>query len=181
MKSFTITTPNKKCDATGEYKNYLLKRLITSYPELVIDGIDTEETPFSYQYIGPNNKIRFGADYYSRCDVAKYTKCRYCPFEYEEENYNLATQFELALKRLDDYAKAKRDYKALYDFRLADGTPVREYNNFIQVGYKLIPKNDLRGYFYNLPKEEKTVINNVIIMINNSTEINAELNANLNL
>lgn len=85
------------------YKNYLLKRLALAYPELLIDGIDTEETPFSYQYIGPNDKIRFGADIYSPCDVAKYRKCTYCP--YKVDNYNLATQFDLAMKKLDDYAK----------------------------------------------------------------------------
>lgn len=170
----TISLPNKKCDKNGIYKNYLLKRLALTYRELLIDGIDTEETPFSYQYIGPSDKIRFGADLYSACDVAKYRKCTYCPFA--EENYSLATQFELAMKKLDDYAKLRRDYrKPLYDFRLPDGTPVKEYGNFIQVGYKLIPKYN-RGYIMSLPCEEKTIINNVIIMINNNTEINASLN-----
>lgn len=169
---FTITTPNKKADSKGVYKNYLLKRLLMSYPELVIDGIDTEETPYSYQYIGPNNKIRFGADYYSRADVAKYNKCAYCPYA---ENYNLATQFELAMKKLDDYAKTQRNYSPLYDFKLEDGTPVREYKNFIQVGYKLIPKYD-GGYFARITPEEKTIVNNIIVMINNNTEINANLN-----
>ena len=62
MKTFTITLPNEKTDSTGIYKNYLLKRLLTSYPELVIDGIDTEESPYSYQYLGPNNRIVFGSD-----------------------------------------------------------------------------------------------------------------------
>ena len=106
--------------------------------------------------------------------------CKYCPYATpyypaeKVENYNLATQFALAMKRLDDYAKAKRNYKPLYDFRLADGTPVKEYGNFIQVGYKLIPKYDL-SYFNTINDEEKTIINNIIIMINN-TEINAELN-----
>ena len=105
-----------------------------------------------------------------KCDK----KCTYCPFA--EENYSLATQFELAMKKLDDYAKLRRDYrKPLYDFRLPDGTPVKEYGNFIQVGYKLIPKYN-RGYIMSLPREEKTIINNVIIMINNNTEINASLN-----
>lgn len=180
MKTFTITTPNKKQDSNGKYKNFLLNRLLTSYPELVIDGIDTEETPYSYQYIGPNTKIRFGSDHHSPCDVAKYKTCKYCPFA-KEENYDFATEFELALKRLDMYAKTKRDYKPLYDFLLEDGTPVREYQNFIQVGYKLIPKNNIRGYYANLPKKEQTVVNNFIIMVNNSTEINAELNAEINL
>ena len=93
----------------------------------------------------------------------------------------MATQFELSMKRLDDYVKAKRNYEPLYDFRLDDGTPVKEYNNFIQVGYRLIPKNNLRSFYYNLPKKEQTVINNIIVMINNNTEINAELNAELSL
>lgn len=173
-KYFTMTLPNKKCDKNGMYKNYLLKRLATAYPELLIDGIDTEETPFSYQYIGPNDKIRFGATLYSPCDVAKYRKCTYCP--YNEENYNLATQFELAMKKLDDYAKMQRKYqKPLYDFRLDDGTPVKEYNNFIQVGYRLIPKYN-RAYILAMPKKEQVVINNLIVMINNSTEINTTLN-----
>lgn len=178
-KTFTITTPNAKCDPKGEYKNYLLKRLLLSYPELAIDGIDTEENPVSYQYIGPNNKIQFGASLFSNCDVSKYMDCKYCPyatplFKGKEENYNLATQFALAMKRLDEYAKAKRDYKPLYDFRLADGTPVKEYGNFIQVGYKLIPKYD-RSYFNHINEEEKIIINNIIVMINN-TELNAEIN-----
>lgn len=173
-KYFTVTLPNKKCDKKGMYKNYLLKRLALAYPELLIDGIDTEETPFSYQYIGPNDKIRFGADIYSPCDVAKYYKCTYCP--YKVDNYNLATQFDLAMKKLDDYAKMRRScHKPLYDFRLPDGTPVKEYGNFIQVGYKLIPKYN-RNYIISMPEEDQAIINNIIIMINNSTEINATLN-----
>ena len=80
------------------------------------------------------------------------------------------------MKILVDYALLRRDYrKPLYDFRLPDGTPVKEYGNFIQVGYKLIPKYN-RGYIMSLPREEKTIINNVIVMINNNTEINASLN-----
>ena len=174
MKTYmTFTMPNKKCDKNGEYKNYLLKRLALAYPELTIDGIDTEESPFSYQYIGPNDKVVFGANYYSRADVSKYRECRYCPF-YKEENYNLATQFELAMKKLDDYVKRHRDYKPLYDFKLADGTPVREYSNFIQVGYKLIPKNNYCNFYNSLSEKDKKYINNIIIVINK--EFNTTLN-----
>lgn len=173
MTSFTISTPNSKCDSEGVYKNFLLKRLLLSYPELAIDGIDSEESPYSYQYVGPSNRIGFGASRYSPCDVAKYKKCTYCPFDNDVEDYNLATDFERALKRLDDYGKMTRGYKPLYDFKLEDGTPVKEYANFIQVGYKLIPKSNSLGYIRSLPKEDRIVINNVIVMINNNTEINA--------
>lgn len=175
MKSFTIELPNKKQDNNGFYKNYLIKRLLSSYPELTIDGIDTEETPYSYQYIGPSGRIGFGSDYYTRCDVAKHKNCKYCPFN-KPENYNIATQFELAMKKLDDYAKLKRGYKPLYDFLLPDGTPVREYSNFIQVGYNMIPKKGYHNYFNGLSNEEKINITNIIIVINNTIEVNAELN-----
>ena len=80
------------------------------------------------------------------------------------------------MKKLDDYVKMRRScHKPLYDFRLPDGTPVKEYGNFIQVGYKLIPKYN-RNYIIGMPEEDRTIINNIIIMINNSTEINATLN-----
>lgn len=174
MKSFTISTPNSKCDSEGVYKNYLLKRLLLSYPELTIDGIDSEESPYSYQYIGPSNRIQFGSNH-SSCNVAKYKKCTYCPLNDDVEDYNLATNFERALKRLDDYGKSIRGYKPLYDFKLGDGTPVKEYANFIQVGYKLIPKTNSLGYIRSLPKEERYVINNIIIMINNITEIETNI------
>ena len=171
MKTFTITLPNKKADSEGVYKNYLLKRLLLSYPELTIDGIDSEETENSYQYLGPNSRIMFGANYYSKYDVAKYQTCKYCPFYNEPKNYDIATNFELAMKKLDEYSKQKYGYKKLYDFVLEDGTPVKEYQNFIQIGRTIIPKNNIRYTLNNLREKERIVINNFIIMINN-TEYN---------
>lgn len=171
MKTFTITLPNKKADSEGVYKNYLLKRLLLSYPELTIDGIDSEETENSYQYLGPNSRIMFGANYYSKCDVAKYQTYKYCPFYNEPKNYDIATNFELAMKKLDEYSKQKYGYKKLYDFVLEDGTPVKEYQNFIQVGRTIIPKNNIRYTLNNLREKERIVINNFIVMINN-TEYN---------
>lgn len=171
MKSFTITLPNSKADSKGIYKNYLLKRLLLSYPELTIDGIDSPESEYSYQYIGPNDQILFGIQPYSLCDVSKCKNFRYCPFFEREENYNIATDFERAMKKLDDYYKEKYGYKKLYDFKLPDGTPVKEYQNFIQIGYNIIPKNNMYYYLNNLRNKEKSVINNFIYIINN-TEIN---------
>lgn len=171
MKSFTISLPNQKADSEGIYKNYLLKRLFLSYPELTIDGIDTEETPSSYQYIGPNDRIMFGANYYSKCDISKYRTCKYCPFADDIKNYDIATNFERAMKKLDEYYKTKKGYRQLYDFRLSDGTPVKEYQNYIQIGYKLIPKNNIRYTLNNLSDRDKKIINNFIFIINN-TELN---------
>ena len=167
MNTFTINMPNFKADKKGVYKNYLLKRLLLTYPELTIDGIDTEETPYSYQFIGPNDRIMFGPYAYSKSDVSKYKTLRYL-FNAEPENYNIATDFERAMKKLDDYYKCHKNNKCYYDFKLADGTPVREYQNFIQIGYNLIPKKNYQNYFNNLSKENKTLILNVITIINNN-------------
>lgn len=168
MKHFSFILPNKKVDDSARYKNYLLSRLATAYPELTIDGIDTEETPFSYQYVGPCGRIRFGNDYYSRCDVANEVHCPLAT-NYYAPTYNLCTQFELAMKKLDDYAKMKRNYTPLYDMLLEDGTPVREYNNFIQVGYNFIPKRGSSAYFERMNNLEKSRINNLIIVVNQIT------------
>lgn len=165
MKSFTISMPNKKADSTGSYKNYLLKRLIVSYPELTIDGIDSEESAFSYQYIGPNDRVYFGPSICSNCDVSK--GLFYCPFYKGVENYDMATNFERALKKLNDYCKNKYGYKKLYDFKLPDGTPVKEYQNFIQIGYNLIPKDNMYYYLNHLNKKQENTINIFINIINN--------------
>ena len=175
MKHFTISLPNSKVDSKGEYKNFLLKRLLQSYPELVIDGIDTEESPYSYQYVGPSERILFGPCPYSIADVCRYrNKFQYLPIIEEDniEDYNIATNFERAMRKLDKYYKEKYGYKKLYDFKLADGTPVKEYQNFIQVGYNLIPKNNMYNYLNNLSEENKITIINFIVTINNTTEYN---------
>ena len=175
MKHFTISLPNSKVDSKGEYKNFLLKRLLQSYPELVIDGIDTEESPYSYQYVRPNERILFGPCPYSIADVCRYrNKFQYLPIIEEDsiEDYNIATNFERAMRKLDKYYKEKYGYKKLYDFKLADGTPVKEYQNFIQIGYNLIPKNNMYNYLNSLSEENRITIINFIITINNTTEYN---------
>jgi len=173
MRHFYIQFPNKGIDKTGVYKNYLLNRLNQAYPELTIDGIDTKETPFSYQYVGPNDILGIGNGYCSRCDVAGSIMNRYPKLERTyTPTYNLATEFQLAMKKLDDYYKMKKDYKPLYDFLLDDGTPVREYNNFIQVGYRLIPKYGSPAYFAKLNTEDRKAVNSIIVVVNKITNNN---------
>lgn len=149
--------------------NYILNRLMQTYPELVTEDIlKSNMDNKGYWYNKPytnNSFILLPKD----C----YTDCVYCPYN-NKNFFNYASKFEEALMRLNQYAKNKYGYDQLYDFELADGTPVKEYNNFIQVGYRIIPKNDYRGYYSSLSSREKTVINNIVIVINNT--INADLN-----
>lgn len=142
---------------------YLLTRLAMAYPELVEQFFTEDE----------NTKTNE-----NQCP------CANCPFNNLNEEYeaptvklfnftktykelDLGDEFERALRKLNKYNKQKYGYKPLYDFRLPDGTPVKEYQNFIQVGYKLIPKNGMCNYIRNLRDRDRANIVNVILMINN--------------
>lgn len=142
--------------------SYLIKRLLMSYPELLLNSIEVNNTDeLKYK---PYRHV-YGYDNVPGDKLATYLK--YYPTVKEE------SEFESALRRLNAYAKAKYGEKP-YDFLLEDGTPVKEYQNFIQVGYRIIPKNNYRGYYNSLSNHEKTVINNIVIVINNT--INADIN-----
>ena len=132
--------------------------------------MDSEERGFSYEYIGGRDKIGFGGDLYCGCEVGKYGKCSQCGFG--EEKYRVGREFELGMKKLDDQGKVGGDYgKGLYDLGLGDGSGVKEQGNFIEVGYKVMGKYN-GGYIMCVGGEEKSMINKVIIMINNNSEIN---------
>lgn len=174
MEKFIINLPNKKVDPKGTYKNYLLNRLSNVYPELSIDGVDGPENEYSYQYIGPKDAVAFG--FHPLYNVSKFgcpcSKNYYglYPFKKDYEEYNIDSEFERAMKKLNDYAKAQqlpRDY----DFVFC-GMPVREYQSFIQIGNRIIPKINNKTYLHSLPVEQKTIIINVINEINNTIVIN---------
>ena len=174
MKTFTIEFPNKKIDATGVYKNYLLNRLNDAYPELTLDGIDGEKTNNSYQYIGPKARVGFGTS--PLFNVSRYTgnysTLKY-PYYSEPKSYNLATDFQKAMKKLNDYAEYMRMCNNLpddYDFKYF-GIPVKEHQNFIQIGNTIVPKRKGNYYFDDLSSKQRTIVINVIVNINKVTNI----------
>lgn len=176
MKTFTIEFPNKKIDATGVYKNYLLNRLNDSYPELSIDGIDGIESENSYQYIGPRDKVGFGlSPTYNVSRYNPYLHGAYTyPFKFEEaKSYNIATNLQRAMKKLHDYAEYVRATNYIRDDidYMYFGIPVKEHQSYIQIGNIIIPKRKGSYYLGNLSKEQKTTITNIIININNVTNV----------
>jgi len=54
------------------------------------------------------------------------------------------------LKFIYDY----KNEKPAYDFKLADGTPVKMFSDEIQIGYDLIPLNSLTKSYYDLLSED---------------------------
>ena len=86
-------------------------------------------------------------------------------------------QYEEILKAIDIFYTTLIDTDT-YDFKLPDGTPVKKFNNEIQIGLDLIPLNNLTNKIYeylkkmnkekvyefyiNLPKKTKKEINILI-------------------
>lgn len=55
-----------------------------------------------------------------------------------------------AIKFIYDYKREKPSY----DFKLADGTPVKMFSDEIQIGYDLIPLNNFTKAYYDLLSED---------------------------
>ncbi len=178
MKSFYFKLPSKKQDNNGTLKEYIINKIADKYPWLSMDGIDGPKSYSSLQYAGPEDYIAFDASpKYDVCAVRPYSweqykpscPCYKCPFDiFDTTNkYDLASEFDIAMKKLDEYAYNKGYYDKGYDYKWF-GLPVKAYQNFIQVGNTFIPK---KNNTYIIPSdlsiEQKTTINNVIINIYN--------------
>lgn len=158
MKIFEYSNNRVRSNSSD---NYIMSRLLEAYPELVTEEILKNNMKNDYWYMNPNSKFMFG---YPHTCSKTFT---YSPKVRFNDYFDYASSFENAIRRLNKYAKEKYGYDKLYDFVLADGTPVKEYQNFIQIGYNIIPKGNYSNYYKNLSLRDKVTINNVVIVINN--------------
>lgn len=87
--------------------------------------------------------------------------------------FNLDTiDYIKAINILDDYAAKKYNKQYLtfsdsideYDFEI-DGTPVRIFDDMIQIGYHMISRNMPNSYYINLSPEIKKIIIDITIKI----------------
>lgn len=71
---------------------------------------------------------------------------------------NLLSEFEIAMDALEKYSRRTKKYD--YDYVTELGEPVQIYKDFIQVGYTIIPRNNISpSFFMSLkPAERKTII-----------------------
>lgn len=58
-----------------------------------------------------------------------------------------------------------------YDFKLADGTPVKIDSNYIQIGNKLIPMSITKDMFNSLSTATKTAINDIFVLIDSANNV----------
>lgn len=68
---------------------------------------------------------------------------------YTYETLDYGDIFDI-LKSIYDY----KHEKPAYDFKLADGTPVKMFSDEIQIGYDLIPLNGLTKAYYDVLSED---------------------------
>lgn len=175
MKTYTFTLP-KNNDSAKIYKEKLMDRIITAYPWMTVESkIDYPYSDDGIEYAGAGDMITLG--------VSKTHNVSWLPKEiytnytseqlalklfgfnpYDNINFNLETEFEEALKALKNYACGHCPFKD-YDFENEFGTPVKIFDNFVQIGYDIIPIN-AGSLNYLKPKTKKTIIN-IIIKIKN--------------
>lgn len=175
MKRFYIELPSKEQDNKGILKDILVKNILTRFPFLSVDGVDTPlNKRSSVQYAGPGDFITIGDSPF--VDVAAKRKRRNfwdiirgekAIIVNNTPKINLYNDFDAAIERLEEYAEEKKiRLDKGYDFKYF-GMPVRIYQNFTQIGNHIIPRRNNRDYFDSLSGEDKQIIINVIVQINN--------------
>lgn len=175
MKTYTFTLP-KNNNTANKYKEMLMDRITTAYPWMTVESnIDYPFSDDGIEYAGAGDMITLG--------ISKTHNVSWLPKEIYKDyttrqlaiklfgfdphkniNFNLETEFESAMKALKNYATTHCPFKD-YDYETEFGTPVKIFDNFIQIGYEIIPIK-AGSLNYLKPETKKTVIN-IIVKIKN--------------
>ena len=184
MKSFTINLPKYNLDNKGTVKNRIMKAIQEKLPFAKWHGIHTEENPdLSVAYAGPEDYLGItnfkNNVYFHALNKKFFDPCRecsaLCPFAKTHNgirNYDGLTEFDIALRKINAYAKWLEEQEDPgYDF-LYGNTPVRIYQNFIQIGNSIFPLNDINSSLNRFKEEKKNTFINIIINISKTEIIN---------
>ena len=185
MKSFTIQLPQYNLDNKGTVKNRIMKTIQEKLPFAKWHGIHTPENPrHSISYAGPNDYLGimnlkdttlFHALNKKYFDPCKKCTC-HCPYAngaIELNCYDGLTEFDIALRKINKYAKwlQEQEEDPGYDF-IYMGQPVRIYQNFIQIGNLILPLNDINATLNRFSEQKKNNYINIIINISKTEIIN---------
>lgn len=184
MKSFTINLPKYNLDNKGTVKNRIMKAIQEKLPFAKWHGIHTEEHPdLSVAYAGPEDYLGItnfeNNVYFHALNKKFFDPCRecsaLCPFAKAHNgirNYDGLTEFDIALRKIEAYAKwLKEQEDPGYDF-LYGNTPVRIYQNFIQIGNSIFALKDITSTLNRFSEKKKDNIINIIINISKTEIIN---------
>lgn len=159
MKTYTFKLPNNKKSA-DTYKESLMNRVVNAYPWLTVESAyDYPKCYHGIEYIEPGDYITLGMS--KTHNIGWLPKeCADCPFKCFNDgsiNFDLEKEFFNAMNALDIYAKANYPFKKDYDFEDEFGTPIKIFDNFVQIGYEIIPIAT-SSLNYLKPKTKKTII-----------------------
>lgn len=159
MKSYTFTLP-KNTKTAKTYKESLMDRVINAYPWMTVES--KSDYPYSdngIEYAGAGDMITLGLSKTHNISWLP-EECANCPFKCWGDdviNFDLETEFYKAIAALDSYAKENYPFEKDYDFEDEFGTPIKIFDNFIQIGYEVIPIAT-GSLNYLKPKTKKTII-----------------------
>jgi len=169
--SFVITLPKKSEDPKGMLKNFLAKKIITKYPWLNVQGIDEPKNTYKMwgntvspnlagiQYAGPSDAFTFGSS--DHHDVS-WIPAPYAKLVPKSKNFDLYSDFFNAIDALDEFAKSKKGGEDIFDGYIY-GEPYRIYDDFVQIGSRIIPRN--RNFFNRLTVVERSEISIITLKV----------------
>lgn len=167
MKKYTFTLPKNNNTAT-EYKNKLMERVITAYPWLTIEGLDYPKAEFGGVFNATaGDAIGFGISTKHNVSWVP-AECLTYPFKRLDGaiNFDLEKEFPLAMAALNKYALENLPFEKDYDFEDEFGTPIKIFDNFVQIGYEIIPIQF--GSLNHLKPKTKKLIIDIVIKIKNN-------------
>lgn len=167
MKTYTFTLPKKE-NTAKTYKESLMKRVVTAYPWMTVESkSDYPSCDYGIEYAGAGDYITLGLS--KTHNIGWMPKeCASCPFKCWGDNvinFDLETEFYNAMNALNLYAKENYPFIKDYDFEDEFGTPIKIFDNFVQIGYDIIPIAT-GSLNYLKPKTKKTIID-IVIKIKN--------------
>lgn len=168
--NFIVQLPKKNEDYFGSYKNKLIQNVLTRFPWLTTDATSAfKPKGYDISYAGPEDGIEFGKKN-SIFDV------NFSPNKYvndlkyynaltgntEPRIYDLKSEFDVVMNRIEEYARRKTSVKPTYDFYLGD-IPCKVHDGFLQVGYDIVPKGATLLFFQQMPVVKRRLVYKAVI------------------
>jgi hypothetical protein len=176
MKTYTFTLP-KNNNSAKIYKEKLMDRIITAYPWMTVESkCDYPYSNDGIEYASAGDMITLGVskthnvswlpkEIYTNKTAEELAKELFGFDPYNNINFDLETEFYKAINALNVYANEHYPFEKDYDYVDEFGTPIKIFDNFIQIGYEIIPI--AAGSLNHLkPKTKKTIID-ITIKIKN--------------
>jgi hypothetical protein len=172
--AFVVELPSLTQDKNGFYKKGLMDLVINKYPWLTVAGIDDPTRLKSgrelrgVEYAGAGNVITFGTA--KSHDVNWIQRPDYAREKGYNPVYNLLKDWNTITSKLHTFAMAKKPvakptcgcYYTSGNSFFVDGQKVEIFDNFIKIGYNIIPRNltsrELYAYTPATIKQIETVI-----------------------